>query len=126
MRTPLLKAARHNATTLILELLLEKGAKPDKADIEGNTPLHYCAMRGIIKLNINDKLRHQRSRSFPYEIMKKGNANPYAINKSFFVPYEVCSREDVRKDFIVCPVCLKPGEIKCKSCSVVVYCNTTC
>ena len=112
MRTPLLKAARHNATTLILELLLEKGAKPDKADIEGNTPLHYCAMRGTNEVG-----------AF---LMKKGNANPYAINKSFFVPYEVCSREDVRKDFIVCPVCLKPGEIKCKSCSVVVYCNTTC
>jgi len=45
-RTPLLKAARHNSGSEILQLLLKNGAKPDIADEEGNTPLHFAAMRG--------------------------------------------------------------------------------
>ena len=47
-RTPLLKAARHNNNNAILELLLKNGAKYDVADEEGNTPLHFAAMRGTI------------------------------------------------------------------------------
>ena len=42
-RTPLLKAARHNSNSKILELLLKHHAKPDIADEEGNTPLHFAA-----------------------------------------------------------------------------------
>jgi ankyrin repeat protein len=42
-RTPLLKAARHNSKSVILRLLLKYGAKPDIADEEGNTPLHFAA-----------------------------------------------------------------------------------
>ena len=45
-RTPLLKAARHNNTEKILELLLKNGAEPDIADDDGNTPLHHAAIRG--------------------------------------------------------------------------------
>ena len=45
-RTPLLKAARHNSGNEILQLLLKHGARPDIADDEGNTPLHFAAMRG--------------------------------------------------------------------------------
>lgn len=42
-RTPLLKAARHNSKSDIVRLLLKHGAKPDIADEEGNTPLHFAA-----------------------------------------------------------------------------------
>ena len=45
-RTPLLKAARHNSQNDILQLLLNNGARPDIADSDGNTPLHFAAMRG--------------------------------------------------------------------------------
>ena len=45
-RTPLLKAARHNSKNDILQLLLNHGANPETADEEGNTPLHFAAMRG--------------------------------------------------------------------------------
>ena len=45
-RTPLLKAARHNTQDDILQLLLDRGARPDIADEDGNTPLHFAAMRG--------------------------------------------------------------------------------
>lgn len=45
-RTPLLKAARHNSNSKILELLLNYNARADVADEEGNTPLHFAAMRG--------------------------------------------------------------------------------
>ena len=47
-KTPLLKSARHNAHSAILELLLKAGARPDIADEEGNTPLHFAAIRGTI------------------------------------------------------------------------------
>jgi ankyrin repeat protein len=49
-RTPLLKAARHNGSSDILRLLLKHGAKPDIADEEGNTPLHFAAQRGTQEL----------------------------------------------------------------------------
>ncbi len=49
-RTPLLKAARHNSKSDILRLLLKHGAKPDIADEEGNTPLHFAAQRGTEEL----------------------------------------------------------------------------
>lgn len=42
-----MKAARHNSGDAILQLLLKNGAKPDIADEEGNTPLHFAAMRGV-------------------------------------------------------------------------------
>ncbi len=47
-RTPLLKAARHNNKNEILELLLKNGARYDVADEEGNTPLHFAAIRGTV------------------------------------------------------------------------------
>ena len=66
-RTPLLKAARHNAQTHIIELLLENGAKLEKADGQGNTPLHYCAMRGTVEVA---------------GILLQRGADPYFMNKS--------------------------------------------
>ena len=93
-RTPLLKAARHNSYNDILQLLLRNGAKPECADNEGNTALHYAAMRGT-----------QDVAKF---LMQLG-ANPYARNHQDLVPYEVATREDVKAYFSVCPVCFKPG-----------------
>ena len=110
-RTPLLKAARHNSGNEILQLLLKHGAKPDIADEEGNTPLHFAAMRGT-----QDVARF---------LMNLG-ANPYAKNNQDLVPYEVTTREDVKPYFAVCPCCLKPGHIMCNNCSVIMYCNVEC
>ena len=113
-RTPLLKAARHNTQDDILQLLLDRGARPDIADEDGNTPLHFAAMRGT-----------QDVAKF---LMKLG-ANPYARNNQELVPYEVATREDVRPYFAVCPVCLpqvKPGQIYCSNCNVIMYCDIDC
>lgn len=80
-RTPLLKAARHNSKSDILQLLLRAGAKTDSADDEGNTPLHFAAIRGSTEVG-----------SF---LLKLG-ADPYARNKKGYVPYEMSSREEVQ------------------------------
>jgi len=110
-RTPLLKAARHNSGNEILQLLLKNGAKPDIADEEGNTPLHFAAMRGT-----------QDVAKF---LMNLG-ANPYARNNQDLVPYEVATREDVKPYFAVCPLCFKPGALFCNNCGVIMYCNVEC
>lgn len=49
-KTPLLKCCRHNSKNEILELLLKHGARHDLADDEGNTPLHFAAMRGSVEI----------------------------------------------------------------------------
>jgi ankyrin repeat protein len=64
-RTPLLKAARHNSKNEILELLLKNGARHDLADEEGNTPLHFAAMRGTVEVA---------------KFLMNLGANPYARN----------------------------------------------
>ena len=64
-RTPLLKAARHNSKNEILELLLKTGARHDLADEEGNTPLHFAAMRGTVEVA---------------KFLMNLGANPYARN----------------------------------------------
>ena len=110
-RTPLLKAARHNSFNDILQLLLRNGAKPECADNEGNTALHYAAMRGT-----------QDVAKF---LMQLG-ANPYARNHQDLVPYEVATREDVKPFFAVCPLCFNPGLINCQNCHVIMYCNIEC
>jgi len=65
-------------------LLLKHGAKPDIADEEGNTPLHFAAIRG--------------TKEVAKFLMNLG-ANPYAKNHQGLVPYEVAPREDVRPYF---------------------------
>mmetsp|Transcript_38752 Transcript_38752/g.52600 ORF Transcript_38752/g.52600 Transcript_38752/m.52600 type:complete len:143 (-) Transcript_38752:157-585(-) len=80
-RTPLLKAARHNSKDEILQLLLKNGAKPDIADEEGNTPLHFAAIRG--------------TKEVAKFLMNLG-ANPYARNNQGLVPYEVATRNEVK------------------------------
>ena len=110
-RTPLLKAARHNTGNEILQLLLNSGAKPEVSDEQGNTPLHYAAMRGTQEVA---------------KFLMNQNADPYARNNQDLVPYEVATREDVRPYFAVCPVCYKPGAIYCGNCNVIMYCNIEC
>ena len=111
LRTPLLKAARHNSENSILHLLLNSGAKPDIADNEGNTPLHFSAIRGT-----------QDVAKF---LMNLG-ADPYARNNQGLVPYEVCTQADKVPYFAVCPVCFKPGYNECSNCHVIMYCNVEC
>ena len=91
--------------------MLRHGAKPDIADEEGNTPLHFAAMRGT-----------QDVAKF---LMNLG-ANPYARNNQDLVPYEVATRDDVKPYFAVCPVDFKPGHIHCNNCSIIMYCNIEC
>jgi len=91
-RSPLLKCARHNAEPVILEMLLKAGARPDTADEEGNTPLHFAAIRGTAEVAT---------------FLIKLGANPYAHNRKGMVPYEMTSRDDVRPAFIVCGYCQK-------------------
>ena len=91
-RTPLLKTARHNSQSLIMEMLLKAGARYDIADEEGNTPLHFAAMRGTINVG-----------TFLISL----GANPYARNKKGFVPYELTGRDDVRAALIICAQCQK-------------------
>mmetsp|Transcript_5853 Transcript_5853/g.5284 ORF Transcript_5853/g.5284 Transcript_5853/m.5284 type:complete len:108 (+) Transcript_5853:3-326(+) len=102
-RTPLLKAARHNSSPIILKLLLESGARPDIADDEGNTPFHVAAIRGTAEVG-----------RFLLEL----GANPYARNRKGFVAYELAVREDLKLHFQVCPICLQasPGHIQCNHC----------
>ena len=71
-RTPLLKAARHNSKSDILQLLLKAGARTDAADDEGNTPLHFATIRGSVEVG-----------SF---LLKLG-ADPYARNKKGYTVY---------------------------------------
>lgn len=110
-RTPLLKAARHNSKSDILRLLLKHGAKPDIADEEGNTPLHFAAQRGTEELA---------------KFLLTLGANPYVRNLQGFVPYEICTNDEVRAHFCVCPCCKKPGVILCQTCQVVKYCDVEC
>jgi ankyrin repeat protein len=77
-RTPLLKAARHNSKSDIVRLLLKHGAKPDIADEEGNTPLHFAAQRGTEELA---------------KFLLNLGANPYVRNHQGLVPYEVCTND---------------------------------
>lgn len=80
-KTPLLKAARHNSQSDILKLLLQNGARHDIADDEGNTPLHFAAMRGTIEVG-----------SFLLSL----GANPYTRNRKGYVSYELTTREEAR------------------------------
>lgn len=73
-RTPLLKASRHNSKSDILQLLLNAGARTDISDDEGNTPLHFAAIRGSMEVAT---------------FLLKLGADPYARNKKGFVPYEM-------------------------------------
>ena len=93
-----MKAARHNSKSDILKMLLNYGAKPDIADEKGNTPLHFVAQRGT-----------QELASFLINL----GANPYVCNLDGYVPYEVCTNDQVRPHFCVCPVCKKIGTIAC-------------
>ena len=79
-RTPLLKAARHNSKSEILQLLLKHGANPDIADEDNNTPLHFAAIRGTKDVAI---------------FLLKLGANPYARNNTGNVPYEEVTKEEV-------------------------------
>ena len=108
-RTPLLKAARHNTDSSILELLLKNGAKTDIADEFGNTPLHHAAIRGS---------------EIVAEFLLKLGADPYAKNKKNLVPYELCTGD--KSAFQVCAVCLKRSTISCKHCIVMRYCSGEC
>lgn len=97
-RTPLLKAARHNNKNEILELLLKNGARYDIADEEGNTPLHFAAIRGTVQVA---------------KFLMNLGANPYARNNLDLVPYEVAHLDHVRPEFAVCPIDKKSGTITC-------------
>jgi hypothetical protein len=93
-------------------MLLKAGARTDAADDEGNTPLHFAAIRGSVEVG-----------SF---LLKLG-ADPYARNKKGMVPYEMTSREDVVGTFAVCVVCQKaPTSISCNHCIVIRYCDVEC
>lgn len=74
-RTPLLKAARHNSNSDILQLLLKHEADPTISDNLKNTPLHFAAQRGTKDVAI---------------FLIKLGANPYAQNANQAVPYEEC------------------------------------
>jgi hypothetical protein len=62
-------------------LLLKAGARTDASDDEGNTPLHFAAIRGSIEVGC---------------FLLKLGADPYARNKKGMVPYEMSSREEVQ------------------------------
>ena len=70
--------------------MLDSGARPDIADEDGNTPLHFAAIRGTVDVA---------------KFLMGLGAQPYARNNQDLVPYEVASRPDVRPYFAVCPVC---------------------
>lgn len=76
--TPLLKAAKYNSQTKVLDLLLKYGANLDISDANANTPLHFAAMRGA-------------------EVMAKYliklGANPYARNNANHIPVELCTND---------------------------------
>ena len=63
-----------------MQLLLKYGAKPDIADEENNTPLHFAAIKG--------------TKDVAKFLMNLG-ANPYARNNSGNVPYEEVTRDEV-------------------------------
>ena len=71
-------------------MLLKAGSRTDIADDEGNTPLHFAAMRGTVEVG-----------TFLINL----GANAYARNKKGFVPYELTGRDEVRAAFMVCALC---------------------
>ena len=110
-RTPLLKAAQYNSNSKILELLLKYGANPEIADSDGNTPLHFSAIRGTKDVAI---------------FLIKLGANPYARNNVGNIPVEEVTNELVAHHFQVCLVCKKQAPVICNHCNVVRYCNIEC
>lgn len=64
-----------------MKLLLKYGAKPDIADDEGNTPLHFAAIRGTSEVGT---------------FLLSLGANPYARNRKGYAPYETATREEAR------------------------------
>lgn len=110
-RTPLLKSALHNSKSDIIKLLLGKGADPDIADNDLNTPLHFAAIRGAKDVAL---------------FLIKVGANPYAVNMAANVPYEEVNRPETLPYFKVCYVCRRQGEQPCKNCGVVYYCGIEC
>ena len=79
-RTPLLKSARHNSNSDILQLLLKYDANPNCSDNMKNTPLHFAAQRGTKDVAV---------------FLIKLGANPYAQNAEGRVPFEDCPRDEV-------------------------------
>eukprot|EP00347_Sterkiella_histriomuscorum_P019677 403340709 len=119
-RTPLLKCARHNSQSDILQMLLKAGARTDIADEEGSTPMHFAAMRGTVEVGM---------------FLINLGANPYARNRKGFVPYELTGREEVKAAFMVCALCQKSSinngnqlgyMMQCNHCFVVRYCDIEC
>jgi ankyrin repeat protein len=64
--------------------LIKFGAKPEIADAEGNTPLHFAAINGMYDVG---------------SYLIKVGANPYARNRKGFVPYEIISNEATKEVF---------------------------
>lgn len=110
-RTPLIKAARHNSNSDIIQLLLKHGADPTISDKQKNTPLHFAALRGTKDVAI---------------FLIKLGANPYAQNQAGTVPYEDVQKEEALPYFKVCAICKKPAVQMCKNCSLVGYCGLEC
>ena len=65
-------------------MLLKYGASVASADDEGNTPLHFAAMRGTREVA-----------TFLFDL----KANPYATNNQGQVPFEVAVRTDIKQFF---------------------------
>ena len=80
----MLKAAQYNSNSKILELLLKYNANPEIADLEGNTPLHFSAIRGTKDVAI---------------FLIKLGANPYARNNYGNIPVEEVTNETVAHHF---------------------------
>ena len=91
---------------------MKAGARTDIADEEGNTPLHFAAIRGSLEVG---------------NFLLKLGADPYARNKKGFVPYEMSSNQEVNQNFAVCFVCQRtPSTITCNHCVVIKYCDVEC
>jgi len=63
-----------------MQLLLKYGANPDVADEDGNTPLHFAAIRGTKDVAV---------------FLLKLGANPYARNAQGNIPVEEVTRDEV-------------------------------
>lgn len=107
----MLKAARYNQTARIIGLLLEYGATSDVADEDGNTALHFAAIRGTAKVA-----------KFLIDL----GADPYRQNNAGNIPVEEVTKDDVIQCFQVCVMCKKFAPMLCNHCNVVRYCNIEC
>jgi serine/threonine protein kinase len=92
-RTPLHKAVSYSSNKDIIRMLLEKGANPNLADLDGNTPLHCLAM-GFLE---SGKCRYDQDKSSAdlFDLFILYKADPSLANKHGNTVLHIVAKQDI-------------------------------